>query len=401
MWVDVVLRVALFGLFATTVVYAAFVLWGAWKAPQELRERAQRRTDSVNESRFKGASKETVRRELGAHMAGWREPDGARPRKAHIIAPVAHRLPTRIPVGRIGRFVGGDWVHPTSPPSLLDTDPSASAGAAGIGEAGAPGLRLDVWTVHPKTVKSPRLMSFTFGTRACMVELRQFATSGYATADRSEVLGYVRAFMRLRSEGADPGGPTHMPTALFGPPGAPLGPTSKYMRVIGESLTQEGPFASAVLEGVWHAIDIGFHRAESSGWQLVGRLRLLDAGGLVLACPGTDGTCAMVPVDPEDLCWALEGAIAELDAGARATPSSAAVPGAAGAEDVFRPAGPGGAGTCAVDPEKTAVHGGADAPTGAAGAGVPAAVGALLEAGALWAPSRTASDDGERGRSGR
>ena len=48
MWVDVVLRVALFGLFATTVVYAAFVLWGAWKAPQELRERAQRRTDSVN-----------------------------------------------------------------------------------------------------------------------------------------------------------------------------------------------------------------------------------------------------------------------------------------------------------------------------------------------------------------
>ena len=147
-----------------------------------------------------------------------------------------------------------------------------------------------------------------------------------------------------------------MPTALFGPPGAPLGPTSKYMRVIGESLTQEGPFATAVHEGTWHAIDIGFHRAESADWRLVGRLRLLDAGGLVLACPSPDGTCAMAPVDPEDLFWALEGAIGELDSDGRAMPFSA---------------------------------------------GAPAAVRALLEAGARWTPSWTPSDDGERGRIGR
>lgn len=368
MWVDVVLRVVRLGLFITALVCVAVVLWAEWKDVQERRERAQRRTDSINESRFKGAPKKAVRRELDAHMAGWREPDGARPRGAHLVAPGAHRLPTRIPVGRIGRFLAGDWVRPTSPPSLLDTDPSACAEAAGTDEAGAPGLRLDVWTVHPKTVKSPRLMSFTFGTRACMVELRQFATPGYATADRSEVLGYARAFMRLRSDGADPGGPTRMPTALFGPPGAPLGPTSKYMRVIGESLTQEGPFATAVHEGTWHAIDIGFHRAESADWRLVGRLRLLDAGGLVLACPSPDGTCAMAPVDPEDLFWALEGTIGELDSDGRAMPFSA---------------------------------GGAGAPTGTAGAGAPAAVRALLEAGARWTPSWTPSDDGERGRIGR
>ena len=159
-----------------------------------------------------------------------------------------------------------------------------------------------------------------------------------------------------------------MPTALFGPPGAPLGPTSKYMRVIGESLTQEGPFATAVHEGTWHAIDIGFHRAESADWRLVGRLRLLDAGGLVLACPSPDGTCAMAPVDPEDLFWALEGTIGELDSDGRAMPFSA---------------------------------GGAGAPTGTAGAGAPAAVRALLEAGARWTPSWTPSDDGERGRNGR
>ena len=76
----------------------------------------------------------------------------------------------------------------------------------------------------------------------------------------------------------------------------------------------------------------------------------------------------MAPVDPEDLFWALEGAIGELDSDGRAMPSSA---------------------------------GGAGAPAGTAGAGAPAAVRALLEAGTRWTPSWTPSDDGERGRNGR
>ena len=203
--------------------------------------------------------------------------------------------------------------------------------------------RLDVWAVHSRGWRRPRLMRVWFNDERALVELHTNRSVKVDEILPSEIVGFVRGYTRLGPRAGVVDGLRWLPEKAMLMGQRPLTRTFRELMDLSVVSPVGSPLGDALRAGDFHALTFSCSR-ESAGWDAAdSELRVLDVAGMTYqvgnalgvptvgepAAPrdeavadfsGSDSSAegpdagfdrieptdlAVVPVDPKAVLWAV------------------------------------------------------------------------------------------------
>lgn len=162
-------------------------------------------------------------------------------------------------------------------------------------------MRLDVWALHSKVARKPRLMRVWLSGDRALVELHRTRVVKVDEILPSEVVGFVRGFTRLGPRTGTVDGLRWLPAETMELGERPLWNTFRAMRDISCVAPVGSSVADALNAADFHAFTFVAFRAESAWKEPCAHLRVLDCSGV------TYQVSAAFEQEPSDERWAPPG----------------------------------------------------------------------------------------------